>query len=135
MSLAADLRGREVVNARGYSTKVGGCRPAPEVMAAMTEAANYFVRMEDLQEAAGAVIARHTGAEAGYVTSGATAGLTLATAAAIAGFDVGVMNRLPDARGVPNEVVLLRRHRNDYDHALRAAGARLVEVGFDSGTF
>jgi L-seryl-tRNA(Ser) seleniumtransferase len=29
-----------------------------------------------------------------------------------------------------NEIVMLRRHRNDYDHALRLAGARIVEVGF-----
>jgi D-glucosaminate-6-phosphate ammonia-lyase len=135
MTVAQRLRGRAVVNARGYSTKVGGCRLAPEVVAAMSEAADYFVRIEDLQEAAGAVIARLTGAEAGYVTSGATAALTLAAAAAIAGLDVGRMNRLPDTNGMANEVVCLRRHRNDYDHALRAAGARIVEVGFSAWTF
>jgi L-seryl-tRNA(Ser) seleniumtransferase len=135
VTVALALRGRPVVNARGYSTKVGGCRLAPEVLAAMAEAAGYFARMEDLQAAAGAVIAQVTGAEAGYVTSGATAGLTLATAAAIAGMDVGRMNRLPDTTGMPNEVVCLRRHRNDYDHALRAAGARIIDVGFNSWTF
>jgi D-glucosaminate-6-phosphate ammonia-lyase len=135
MTLAERLRGRPVINARGYSTKVGGSRLAPEVVAAMAEAADFYVRIEDLQDAAGAVIARVTGAEAGYVTSGAAAGLTLATAAAIAGFDVGRMNRLPDTTGMPNEVLCLRRHRNDYDHALRAAGARIVEVGFSAWSF
>ena len=30
---------------------------------------------------------------------------------------------------MPNEIVIPRSHRNGYDHALRAAGARLVEVG------
>jgi L-seryl-tRNA(Ser) seleniumtransferase len=123
------------VNARGYSTKVGGCRLAPEVIEAMAEAADYFVRIEDLQAAAGEVIARLTGAESGYVTSGATAGLTLAAAAAMAGLDVARMDQLPNAAGMPNEIVCLRRHRNDYDHALRAAGARIVEVGFNAWTF
>jgi D-glucosaminate-6-phosphate ammonia-lyase len=134
-TLASELRGRRVINGRGYSTKVGGCRLAPEIVAAMAEAADYFVRMEDLEDAAGREIARLTGAEAGYVTSGAAAALTLAAAAAIAGLDPGKMNRLPDTAGMANEIVCLRRHRNDYDHALRAAGARMVEVGFSDWTF
>ena len=135
MGTAAELRGRRVVNARGYSTKVGGSRLSPEVMAAMAEAAGMFVRIEDIQASAGAVIADITGAEAGYVTAGAAAGLTMAAAAAIARLDPALMNRLPDVAGVPHEIVMLRRHRNDYDHALRAAGARLVEVGFHDWTF
>jgi L-seryl-tRNA(Ser) seleniumtransferase len=34
-----------------------------------------------------------------------------------------------------NEIIVHRSHRNDYDHALRTAGARLVEVGFQYYTF
>jgi len=76
------------------------------------------------------VIADVTGAEAGYVTSGAAAALTLAAAAYIAGLNPRIMEELPStqARG---EIIVARPHRNSYDHALRAAGARLVEVGFD----
>ena len=69
-----------------------------------------------------------TGAEAGYVTSGAAAGLTLGAAAMLAGLDPDRMDRLPDtaaARGV----LVQRSHRNAYDHLVRAAGARLVEFG------
>jgi len=135
MGIATELRGRRVINARGYSTKVGGSRPSREVTDAMVEAAGFFVRIEDLQAAAGEVIVEHTGAEAGYVTAGASAGLTMAAAAALARLDPGRMNRLPDTTGMPNEIVMLRRHRNDYDHALRLAGARLVEVGFHDWTF
>ena len=50
---------------------------APEVLAAMAEAAASFVHIDELQARAGEVLARATGAEAGYVTSGASAGLTL----------------------------------------------------------
>lgn len=135
MGIATELRGRRVINARGYSTKVGGSRPSREVTDAMVEAAGFFVRIEDLQAAAGAEIVAHTGAEAAYVTAGASAGLTMAAAAALARLDPGRMNRLPDTTGMPDEIVLLRRHRNDYDHALRLAGARLVEVGFHDWTF
>jgi L-seryl-tRNA(Ser) seleniumtransferase len=122
---------RPVVNAAGTLTRLGGSRMAPAVLAAMAEAARTYVRMEDLQEAAGRVIAQATGAESGYVTSGAAAGLLLGTAACVAGLDLQTMERLPDtsARGTRNEVVVHRAHRNSYDHAVRAVGVRLVEVG------
>src|SRR5262245_35823123 len=126
---------RRVINARSYSTKVGGSLMPPFVIQAMREAAESFVRIEDLQEAAGRLIAEVTGAEAGYVTSGAAAGLTLGMAACMAGLDPLRMNRLPDTEGMKNEVIIQRAHRNDYDHALRAAGAKVVEVGFNYATF
>jgi hypothetical protein len=65
------------------------------------------------------------------VTSGAAAGLTLAAAACLAGLDPARMDRLPDTSGLSNEIVVCREQRNGYDHALRAAGARLVEVGMN----
>src|SRR4051812_40334820 len=99
-------------------------------MQAMADASTACVRMDELQEAAGRVIAEVTGAEAGFVTSGAAAGLTLAAAACLAGLDVGRMDRLPDTTGMPNEFIVQRAHRNAYDHAVRAAGARFVEAGY-----
>ena len=39
------------------------------------------------------------------------------------------------SRRMPAEFIVHRAHRNDYDHALRTAGARFVEVGFDYCTF
>jgi L-seryl-tRNA(Ser) seleniumtransferase len=103
---------------------------APEVLAAMVEAASSFVHIDELQAKAGKVIAEITGAEAGYVVTGAAAGLTLGTAACLAGLDVGKMDRLPDTTGMKNEVVVQRGHRNAYDHAIRAAGITFVEVGY-----
>lgn len=121
---------RPIINAAGTQTRFGGAPLPKEVVAAMADAATACVRMEELQEAAGRVIAEITGAEAGYVTPGAAAGVTLATAACLAGFDVERMDRLPDTAGLPNEVVVQRAHRNAYDHAVRAAGACFVEVGY-----
>jgi L-seryl-tRNA(Ser) seleniumtransferase len=108
---------------------------APQVLQAMQEASKSFVRIEDLQEAASRVIAEATGAEAGMVTSGASAALTLAAAACLAGLNASKMNALPDASGLKNEIVIQRLHRNDYDRALRVAGAQIVEVGYNYITF
>lgn len=125
-----ELGVRPVINAAGTQTRFGGAPLPREVVDAMAEAATACVRMEELEEAAGKVIAEVTGAEAGYVTSGAAAGITLAVAACIARLDVERMDRLPDTSGMPDEVVVQRAHRNAYDHAVRAAGARFVEVGY-----
>jgi len=127
--MVSELDLRPIVNAAGPSTRVGGHRMHPEVVAAMAEAAGLHFAIDELQERAGALIAEVTGAEAGFVTAGASSGLTLAAAAVIAGTDPVLMDRLPDTDGIPNEILVQRGHRNAYDHALRAAGARMVEVG------
>ena len=118
-----------VVNATGTKTRIGGSRIRPEAVEAMTRAADAFVRLSDLQARAGELIADATGAEAGYVTSGAAAALARGAAACVAGDDVGAMARLPDTEGLADEIVMARTHRTGYDHALRASGARIVDVG------
>lgn len=120
---------RTIINAKGPSTRLSGAILPPEVAAAMQEAAQHCVDIAELQARASEIIAEITGAEAGYVTSGAAAGLLLGTAACVTGLDPGRMNRLPDTGGMRNEVVMVRSQRNFYDHAVRAAGVRLIEVG------
>jgi L-seryl-tRNA(Ser) seleniumtransferase len=130
MSLYEELGVRPVINAAGTLTRLGGSRLSPAVLAAMAEASASFVHLDELQAKAGEVIAEITGAEAGYVTNGAAAGLALATAACVAGMDVAAMDRLPDTTGLPNEVVVQKGHRNSYDHAIRMVGVRFLEAGY-----
>ncbi len=129
-SIYARFGVRAIVNAAGPLTRLGGMPLAPEVAAAMAEAAGTCARIDELQEAAGRYLAEVTGAEAGYVTAGAAAGLTLAAAACMAGLDVAAMDRLPDAAGLRHEIIVQRPHLTAYTHALRVAGARLIEVGY-----
>ena len=133
MTIYARLGVRTLVNARGCATLAGGTLMEPEVVAAMAEASSSFARIGDLQEIASERIAELTGAEAGYVTSGAAAGLTLGAAAMLAGLDPDRMERLPNTTGGPSEIVVQAAHRNPYDHLVRASGARLVEVGDANG--
>jgi len=130
VDIVAEFGLRPIVNAVGTATRVGGQRMHPEVIAAMADAAGRHFAIDELQEIAGREIAAATGAEAGYVTSGASAGLMLGAAACIAGADPDRIDRLPDTIGMPNEIIVQRGHRNAYDHALRTAGARIVEVGY-----
>ncbi len=120
---------RTLINAKGPATRISGGIMRPEVIAAMAEAAGHCVDMAELEAHASQVIADVTGAEAGYVASGAAACLLLATAACVTGLEPGRMARLPETAGMKSEIIVVRSQRNFYDHAVRAAGIRLVEVG------
>lgn len=122
---------RKRINGAGLLTRLGGSLMPPEVLSAMVEAAGSFVDIAELQARASAAIAAATGAEAGYVTPGAAAALTLGTAACLTGLDAARMERLPHTEGMPHEVIMCRTHRTGYDHAIRAAGARIRDVGFN----
>ena len=123
------LRVRTIVNASGPSTRLSGGIMRAEVAAAMADASQWCVDVAELQGRASEILAQVSGAEAGYVTAGASAALMLASAACLAGLDPGKMNRLPDTTGMANEVVMARSQRNMYDRAVAQAGAKLVEVG------
>ena len=122
---------RAIINVAGSSTRVGGALMLPEAVEAMSEAAVESACMVELQGAASRAISKATGAEGGYVTAGAASGLTLGAAAILAGLEPALMERLPDTSGMKNEFIISREHRNGYDHSIRLAGARLVEVGMN----
>ena len=63
------------------------------------------------------------------MSAGASSGLILQAAACIAGTDPAKITRLPDTRGMRNEIVIQRAHRFAYDQAYRVAGGVLVEIG------
>ena len=78
-----------VINAVGPSTRLSGGIMHPEVAEAMAAASQHCVDIAHLQARGSQMIAEYTGAEAGYVTSGAAAGLLLGTAACVTGLDPG----------------------------------------------
>jgi uncharacterized pyridoxal phosphate-dependent enzyme len=120
---------RPLINARGTFTIISGSLMLPEVRAAMDAAAQKYVHLDELSEAVGARLATLTRAEWGLVTSGCSAALTHATAACIAGGNPDLHIRIPDLRGFPKDEVIIPKHsRNVYDSAVRAVGARVVEV-------
>jgi L-seryl-tRNA(Ser) seleniumtransferase len=120
-----------IINASGAVTRLGGAPMPDAVLDAFRAASAESVPLDELQGAASRVISKVTGAEAGIVTAGAAAGLTLGTAAILTGYNLSRMEQLPQCSGFPHEFIVARDQRNGYDHAVRAAGARLVEVGFN----
>ena len=120
---------RPLINARGTFTIVSGSLMLPEVRAAMVEASQRYVHMDELMDAIGARLAELTKAEWGLVSCGCAAALTHATAACVAGGNPDLHVRIPDLTDFPkNEVIIPRHSRNVYDAALRAVGVRIVEA-------
>lgn len=111
---------KRVINAASWITVLGGSIMPPAVVNAMEDASRWFVDMHELNQKAGEVIAKFTGAEAGLV---------LEAAACIAGTDPAKIDKLPDTTGMKNEIIIHRAHRVNYDHNFRAAGGKLVELG------
>ena len=120
---------KPLLNARGTFTIISGSLMLPEVRAAMDAAARHYVHLDELAEAIGARLAALTGAEWGLVTSGCSAALTHATAACIAGGNPDLHVRMPNLSGFAKDEVIIPKHsRNVYDSAVRAVGARVIEV-------
>src|SRR5687767_1172269 len=123
------------INAAGTLTRLGGALMDEEVVGAMAAAARASVDIGELQTAASRTISGITTAPGGIVTTGAAAALTLAAAAAMTRWDIARMAALPHADGFPNEIILPRTHYTSYAHALRASGARIIDIGHnDRGT-
>ena len=119
---------RTFINAVGTLTIFSGTLMPPEVTKAMEEASRHFVAIDELQAKVGQRLVELTGAEAAFVTAGASAALCLASCAVTAGKDPAKMKRLPDLTGMKSEFIIQKVHRSVFDHAFRMVGGRLVEV-------
>jgi L-seryl-tRNA(Ser) seleniumtransferase len=124
----AELGVRTFINAAGTYTALTASLMPKEVMEAMTASSKHFVNINELQDAVGAKIAQMLECESAMVTSGAAGALTIGTAACLTGKDQTKITRLPDVTGMKSEVLIQKAHRYGYDHAIRATGAKLVEV-------
>lgn len=133
-SILKSLGVEPIINAGGPVTRFSGTRPRREAVQAMQAMAEPFVELNELIVAAGNRIAELIGVPAATITSGASGGLVLQTAAAMAKDNDEIIERLPIVdEGVPNELIIQSNHRFGYDHLYLTPGAKFVEVGDQGG--
>jgi len=120
---------RSWINARNWSTVIGGTWIDDRVLEAMNEVAKTFVDMHELFTRADARVAELCRVEDAHITTGTGAALELAVAACMAGDEYGRWMRLPDTAGMRNEVLMPRGHVIAYTPQWTASGARTVEYG------
>src|SRR3982750_752943 len=124
----ARLGVKPFINCTATYTVNGGSATLPEVIATIEQASHYHVNLDELMEKVGDRLAQLLQVEWAFVTAGTASGLTHGTAACIAGADPEKIQRLPNLEGLRNEVIIPRESRNAYDHAVRAVGAKVIEV-------
>ncbi len=120
---------RPFINAAGTYTYLTASIMPPEVRADVNRAALSPVNLIDLQKAAGEYLAKKLHCEAALVSDGAASAMTLSTAACITrGRQRAIVNVPSDMCDLPNEVLIQKAHRYEYDHAIRCCGVKMVEV-------
>lgn len=129
MDIYEQLGVKKYLNAHDTYTIYGGSRMEPGTLDAMREAAEHFVDINELQNVLGKKIAEMTNNEAAYLTSGASAGVLLASAACLSGDDKDVFDGLPAKTRRKNEIIVMKCQQNPFVNAVTASGAALVEIG------
>jgi L-seryl-tRNA(Ser) seleniumtransferase len=120
-----------VINCQGTMTMLGGSIIRPELEAVMAQAGRHFVRIPDLEVAAGNRIAQMLKLPDGYtalVTAGAAAAIQSGLAGILTGDNETFIKQIPDLTGMKSEVIIQKSHRNPFDHQLRTTGIKLVEI-------
>jgi L-seryl-tRNA(Ser) seleniumtransferase/D-glucosaminate-6-phosphate ammonia-lyase len=114
-----------VINAAGKMTALGGTAQSDVVAQAQADAARSHVDLDALRRRAGEWVARHTGADAASITSGAAAGIAIAVAACISGTRLDRVLRIPDTAGLDRRVLLQAGH----DINFGAAVTQMIRLG------
>ena len=120
-----------VINCQGTMTVLGGSVIRPELEAVMAQAGKHFVRILELEVAAGNRIAEMLKLPEGYtalVTSGAAAAMESGLAGILTGDNEKFIKQIPDLTGMKSEVIIQKSHRNPFDHQLRNTGIKLIVI-------
>jgi uncharacterized pyridoxal phosphate-dependent enzyme len=120
---------RSWINAKNWSTPVGGNWIDERVLSAMNEVAKTFVDMHELYAKADEKIAGLCKVKDAHITGGAGAAIELAVAGCIAGSDLGKWLKLPHTEGMRNEVVMPRGHYTAYAPQWMIPGTKIIEYG------
>ena len=126
-----ELGVKTVINCEGTMTVLGGSILRPELEAVMGQAGRHFVRIVDLEVAAGNRIAQMLKLPGDYtalVTSGAAAAMESGLAGILTGNNEQFIKQIPDLTGMKSEVIIQKSHRNPFDHQLRNTGIKLVVI-------
>ena len=117
------------INAAGTFTTMTASLMPPEVMEAMVAASKQFVPLIELQDKVGRAHRRDAWLPSlRWSPREPPPRSPAARPAASPERDQKAISQLPDLTGLKSEVLIQKSHRYGYDHAVRAAGIRMVEI-------
>ncbi len=131
MDIYRRLKIKTYINCWDTVSAYGSNRMDAPTIRAMRDAATAYVQIEDLREAVGREIARMTGNEAAFVTAGTAAGMLMASAVCMVRHpEPELFDLLPHAEGLRDEFIVLRERPSSVSYAIKAAGGKVIDVGF-----
>ena len=131
-SILKRLKIEPIINGVGPATRLGGLPLSEFVQQSILESLENNFRMVELHIAASDLLSEMLGVESALITNGASASLTLATAACLTGMDSHQIVSLPNENTFEKNIVIQKAHRDPYDHAITMLGLGLKEAGFPS---
>jgi len=133
---------RKVINARGPATLLGASRVSKAIRDEISAILAESAEMWELQRSASERIVQLTGAEAGCVVNCSSAGMAIASAAAITGSDPSKIKALPDADWPRKKIIIQKGQVTGAGdcpvwQVIKMTGAEYVEIGeaLDCATF
>lgn len=122
-----------IINASGRMTALGASTISSETAKAVSEGGMSFVVVDDLINRAGEIISTHTGAQDSCVCCSASAAIAISVAGLISKGKKSIIEKLPDSRGLANEVIIQKGHVIQYGACettmIHLGGGVAVEVG------
>jgi L-seryl-tRNA(Ser) seleniumtransferase len=142
MSLSEKYGFRKVINTRGPATVLGAARVCDSIRSDIYEILGDSAEIWELQRIANEKIRQLTGAEAGCAVHCSSAGLAIATAAALTGNNPARIKTLPDITWQKRKVVIQKGQVTGAGdcpiwQVIKITGADYVEIGeaLDCATF
>lgn len=124
---------QRVINASGRMSALGVSTLSEEVAAAAIAGGSSYVVMEELMDKAGEIVSTFTKGEDSCITSCASAGIALSVAGIITKGKKSLVERMPDAHGLANEIILQKGHVVQFGapiaSMIRMGGGKPIEVG------
>ena len=124
---------KPLINVSGTMTSLGASIASTPIVNATAEAMSHFVSIHEAQALASTAIEHATGAEAGFLTASASAGISLSIASCMTGVDPSRVEALPIDSGPCNEIVIQAGHLCGYgapiEQAITLTGAKVKSVG------
>jgi len=122
-----------IINVSGTMTGLGASIASSAVRDATAAMMGHFVNMHELQTRASEVIKRLTGAQAGFMTASASAGISLSVAGCMTGIDPGRVEALPRNPGSKPRIAVQVGHLCHYgapvSQSVEITGGEVLPVG------
>lgn len=134
MSIQEKYGFRKLINARGPATLLGAARVSQAIRDDIHMMLGESAEMWELQRSASQRIVQLTGAQAGCVVNCSSAGMAIASAAALTGSDPAKIKKLPDVNWSKKKIIIQKGQVTGAGdcpvwQVIKMTGAQYVEIG------